>query len=65
MRERYFNFHIAQTDPIVIRYVFVLQKNNGLLDWQEEKLEHSYIIAFPSKIIPGNGWKTGQNFAFL
>ena len=54
MQERHFSFHIAQTDPIIIRYVFVLQKNNGLLDWQEEKLENSYIIAFPAKIIPGN-----------
>jgi len=58
MQERHFSFHIAQTYPIIVRYVFVLQKNNGLLDWQEEKLENSSIIAFPAKIIPRNGGKT-------
>lgn len=58
MQETHFSFHLAQTDPIIIRYVFVLQKNNGLLDWQEEKLKNSSIIAFPAKIILGNGGKT-------
>ena len=57
MQERHFSFHIAQTDSIIIRHVFVLRKNNGLLDWQEEKLENSSIIAVPAKITSGNGGK--------
>ena len=54
-KKRHFSFHLAQTTAIVIRYAFVLQKNDGLLNWEEGKENSSN--AFPAKIAHLRHWR--------